>query len=268
MPTIYGILGYSFLQNKLFNNYVLILSDVHNKMEYCNKSSINIAVWLSNKLDTLEILLEEVDNSNNLILQSLWNSSIHTKQLKELFIKNSKIIHGIDIRPTLIPFSWELLENNIIDITLKNYLQIIDSFFINNNIKLSNIKILYHFNLIKKEYIKFKLKLIKYNYYDKQLYYIYKNNINILNSVNTLLDNIMEWFTIDKLYRSKKNVIIHIGLFHSERILYLLLNFYKYKLISMKGINHINQTHTKNKYKKLYYNTYYNRFHIIIDFIL
>ena len=240
MTTIYGILGYSFLKKNLFNNYVLILSDMHDKMKYCNKPFINISNWLSSKLDSSDILLEEVNN-NDSKLHSLWDSSIHTKQLKELFLNNSEIIHAIDIRPSLIPFSWEILENNIINISLKEYLQIIDYFFINTKINLSNNKIINHFNLIKKEYSKFKLKLIKYNYYDRKIYNIYKNNINILDSINTLLDNIMEWYTIYKLYKSKKNVIIHTGLYHSEKILYLLLNLYKYKLVSQDGINKISQ---------------------------
>ena len=250
MTTIYGILGYSFLKKNLFNNYVLILSDMHDKMKYCNKPFINISDWLSSKLDSSDILLEEVNNNNDSKLHSLWDSSIHTKQLKELFLNNSEIIHAIDIRPSLIPFSWEILENdiienNIINISLKEYLQIIDSFLINNKINLSNQKIINHLNLIKKEYNKFKFKLIKYNYYDRKIYNIYKNNINILDSINTILDNIMEWFTIYKLYKSKKNVIIHTGLYHSEKILYLLLNLYKYKLVSQDGINKISQVENK-----------------------
>jgi len=244
MTTIYGILGYSFLTNNLFNKYILILSDMHDKIEYCNKPFVTIADWLSSKLETSDILLEEINNKNNLKLQSLWNASIHTKQLRKLFLNNSNIIHAIDIRSLLIPFSWEI--NYTLHISLKKYLQMINFFFINYKIDLLNQKLINHFNLIKKEYNKFKLKLILYNYYNKQLYFIYNNNINLLYSINTLLDNVMEWFTIYKLYKSKKNtVIIHIGLYHSERILYLLLNFYKYKLLAYDGINTINQVEIK-----------------------
>lgn len=250
MTTIYGILGYSFLTNNLFNKYILILSDMHDKIEYCNKPFVNIADWLSSKLDSSEILLEEVDNKNNLKLYSIWKSSIHTKQLRELFLNNSEIIHAIDIRPLLVPFSWEF--NYTSYISLKKYLQIINSFFINYKINLTNQKIINHFNLIKKEYKKFKFKLIINNYYNKQLYYIYNNNINIFYSINTILDNIMEWFIIYKLYKSKKNnVIIHTGLYHSEKILHLLVNLYKYKLLSQDGINTISQAENKeNKSNK------------------
>jgi len=55
----------------------------------------------------------------------------------------------------------------------------------------------------------------------------------------------MEWFTIYKLYKSKKNIIIHTGLYHSEKILYLLVNLYKYKLLSQDGINTISQAENK-----------------------
>ena len=54
----------------------------------------------------------------------------------------------------------------------------------------------------------------------------------------------MEWFTIAKIYEltfiNNNNIIIHTGLFHSERINDILINIYNYKIINRNGINTIN----------------------------
>ena len=219
---------------------------MHDEMKYCNEPFINISEWLKTKFNSSEILLEEIDRNTIYQLESLWNSSTHTNQLKNLFLNNSNIIHPIDIRLQLIPFSWELLETYIINITLKKYLTILDELF-NNNIKNKNKnkKLIKHFNLIKDEYYKFKLKINIY--LDNQLNDIFINNIIILKSINTLLDNIMEWFTIAKMYKlDNNNNIIHVGLYHSERIINLLIKLYKYKLVSFSGINKINDANKSN----------------------
>jgi hypothetical protein len=62
----------------------------------------------------------------------------------------------------------------------------------------------------------------------------------------------MEWFTIAKIYEltfiNNNNIIIHTGLFHSERINDMLINIYKCKFINQNGINTID---TAEKYKDL-----------------
>lgn len=53
----------------------------------------------------------------------------------------------------------------------------------------------------------------------------------------------MEYFIISKIYQLKKdnkNIIIHAGLAHSEKVIFLLKILYNYKIESSYGINKIN----------------------------
>jgi hypothetical protein len=119
MTNIYGSVGYTLLRNKY--NTILILADVHSKLPYC-ENKIDISDWLKMNMNFTNVLLEEVPR-NGVELNELWTESDHTQKLKDLFLQNSNLIHAIDIRPYLIPFSWEMCELKSDNITLNNYLK-------------------------------------------------------------------------------------------------------------------------------------------------
>jgi hypothetical protein len=189
-------------------------------------------------------------------LDELWSESIHTQQLKNLYRNNSDLVNPIDVRPYLIPFSWEILEKinkyEQFNMSLKNYLREIDNFFclkfykilknINNDkTKLIKTNLGRHFILIKKMYGKFLLTFKQY--LNKSIVNIYKNKIELLFEVNNIIDNILEWYVcshieIDKNTRS----ILHTGLVHSEKIIFWLSKHYDYKIIRREGINHLEES--------------------------
>jgi hypothetical protein len=245
MINIYGSIGYCLLKRDEKN--VLVFSDMHSKLPYCNEQSIKISQFILGKIKSSAILLEEVDRTEikNNKLNELWDTSEHTRELKELFLNNPNVIHAIDIRPMLIPFSWELIKFNTNNITLKNYLLLLNNFF---NFKIDKIKEeldnyysieapnIFHFNLLKDKFSLF-IEKNRENL-DLELFFIYSFNKNLLDSINDLLDEIMEWYTVSKLEKLNiKNNIIHTGLYHSENIIKLLLNKYNYRIIIYDGIN-------------------------------
>jgi len=198
------------------------------------------------------VLLEEIvrDRFN---LMELWPESLHTQELKKLSQMNEKII-PVDIRPMLIPFSWELVESNkkLGTTTLIQYIQLLDDFFnkksylynkyieniienISSNKKSSTISPLIHFNELKLLYDEFKTT---YSFYmNKTILYIFNNMIDILNHINNMTSMIMEWYIILLVHNNSKNSIIHIGLAHSNKILDLLVEVYKFKIINTMGLN-------------------------------
>ena len=246
--SLYGSIGYTYLQSNTLNpKFILVLSDNHSKLPYCNNYNM-ISEWLKGKTKTNNILLEEVPR-NNIILKELFMYSDHTQKLKELFIKNPTLIQGIDIRPLLIKFSWELLElADIENISLVTYLEEIESFFNYSNEKIkklnknynkeyiTNSQCIIQFNIIKEIYFNFKKKYN--NYLDWQLLHIFNNNINILEELNLTLDNIMEFYIVLNIFtlNNNKNTIIHSGLAHSNKIIFWLTTTYFYKIIEEKGI--------------------------------
>ena len=232
---IYGSIGYTYLKNDIDNpKFILVLSDNHSKLPYCNNYKM-ISDWLKNKTSSNNILLEEVPRNNN-ILKELFIHSDHTQKLKELFLNNSKLIQGIDIRPMLIKFSWELLElTDMPYITLKNYLEKIDTFFNNKN-----PKFYLQFKIIKNNYLEYRQKYN--NYLEQSLLDIFNTNRIILEDLNLILDNIMEFNIILNIFTTKtdkKNIIIHTGLVHSEKIVNWLTSTYLYKIVEEKGITSI-----------------------------
>ncbi len=272
MKNIYGTIGYTVLEFPKTNKKLLVLADMHDTLPGCDNKT-NISDWFKSKFDSSQILLEEVPREN-LHLKELWSQSIHTQQLKELFLNNNKTIHPVDIRPFLIPFSWEILGLNLgtslsmdhtgtiinlntseYDMTLSEYLRKINNFFCLKdsylltklpNYRIENLahtKLGKHFIKIKR---KFLLILLKNKSILKQkLGEIYKNNIQILENINDLLNEIMEWYIcacID-LYKHKP-VIIHTGLAHSEQVVEWLINYYGFKLINSVGINKLSDTQT------------------------
>lgn len=252
MTTIYGTVGYTFLKSN--NTYILIFSDVHSKLKYCDKF-IQISEWLEKNMDNVNILLEEVSR-DDFKLNELWDSSDHTIKLKNLFLNNQKKIFDIDIRPYLIPYSWELFNSytDLENMTLKNYLEILNKFLylkldkINNKLLniynttfLKNHKLKKHLHKIRVDFDIFLIKNMNYmNMFVKD---IYKKNEDILFDLNLLLDSCMEWYSIAKIYdlqlSNNKNFIIHTGLFHAERIVNDLQKIHDYKIISQHGVTNM-----------------------------
>lgn len=259
MINLYGSIGYTLLNNASDNTgQILVLADMHSQLSYCSNYK-KISEWLFSKINNSNILLEEVPR-NNLNLKGIFESADHTNDLKNLFLNNPDVIHALDIRPFLIPFSWEVIEfNKDIDIKLKDYLKLVDDFYLFNHPKfkellddiytekyISNTKLKLHYDVIKNYYLKYKEEYK--SFMDLYLFDLYKNNIIILNEFNSQLDNIMEFFILCKIYnlkQDKKNIIIHAGLAHSEKIIFWLENLYDYKTRLSSGHNKIDDLNNK-----------------------
>lgn len=250
-----GSVGYSFLSlvrgNKQHN--VLILSDIHDGVEYCKQDSIMIAKLLKLFASSNTVLLEEAIRENTQLL-SLWPNSVHTTQLRELNKNNMDII-PIDIRSALIPFSWELvkIQEHLGEITLIDYIKPLDDFF---NRKSSFYKkyIEAPYNLMKNNN-KFKMSLERHFIALKDLFEKYKNdNLNIINTtittlnnnkpiileqINNLISMIMEWYCILLVHNSENNIILHVGLAHSTRLIDILTQVYRYINNSNSGLTRL-----------------------------
>ncbi len=262
MTTVYGTVGYTFLKSNNDNpTYILILADIHSKLNYCN-SFIQVSEWLEKNMNNVNILLEEVSR-DDFKLGELWSSSDHTNKLKNLFLNNQRKIFDIDIRPYLIPFSWELIENSseLKNMKLKKYLEQLNEFLYIKLDKIQNkIFNVYNSKYLENHKLKTHLKLIResFNNYlfnnkslmDNYIFDIFLNNKNILIDLNLILDSCMEWYIIAKIYDLKnnnnKNYIVHTGLFHSERIIDILQKIYNYKIIIKDGINHIDDAENED----------------------
>ena len=102
--------------------------------------------------------------------------------------------------------------------------------------KLSGTKLGEHFLLLKNNF----KKLLETN--KEFLYFTVSTNktinMNFLESVNLLLDQIMEWYICANIViNSTKSIIVHAGLAHSEKIVQLLESHYQWEKINTKGIN-------------------------------
>ena len=256
MLNIHGSIGYTVLENPDTKKRIIVLADMHDSLSECSDKT-SISDWFKSKFDSSEILLEEVPREN-FELQELWGNSAHTQSLKHLFLDNPTKIVPVDIRPFLIPFSWEIINDPSsaplkVNITLlKDYLEMIDSFFTvkqeyllkkNPNYILENLKHTIH----GKHYIK-----IKQNYYNFLINHkhllkisivqIYHQNIYILEQINDILNDIMEWHICSKILLKKdKSTIVHAGLAHSEKVIEWLINHYNYKSILYNGINQMDK---------------------------
>lgn len=255
-----GAMGYSLLESPLNNITkkkikVLLFSDIHDGVSYCDaRNSSTIAEFLKSRKGDSKILLEE-STQKEVKLKSLWPNSKHTQELKKLAYMNDDII-SFDIRPLLVPFSWELInpENEFSDesfgnITLSKYLHLIEEFF--------NKKSLAFTKYVNPELLKITFQKKKVNIHYKELYRNYNNfkktNIqlldkklyeidhSVLEKINDLISNIMEWYIIILILNSQKNIIIHTGLAHSSKIILMLTKYYKFTDIEYKGINFFNE---------------------------
>ncbi len=251
---IYGAIGFTLLENNTISyspRYILILADMHSKLPYCD-DRINISEWFFNNMKSTNILLEEVPRID-IKLKELWTDSDHTHELKNLFLKNCETIHAIDIRPFLVPYSWELYILNDNDKTsLQEYLSKIKNFIdLKHDLFKTKLKNVYNIDYLKKSLLGYHFDIIislYTNYIKENKIYlnmiiadIFKKNKKILEDINDILNTIMEWFIIAKLFdlNNKKNTIIHTGLYHSEKVIIALTSIYNYKIKYKYGINNI-----------------------------
>ncbi len=251
MSSIYGAIGYTILKNKKTNKSIIVFADMHDQLKPC-KSLINIDDWIKNKFNTSKILLEEVPREG-VQLKELWGSAKHTQLLKNLFLKNQHKIVGIDIRPYLIPFSWEVInevdqEDKLYDITFREYICTIDDFIsLNHEYLIQNLKS-YKFSNLNKinlgyHFLKLKLKFKDYisrhtQHLDCKIKKICNENREVLQKLDNYLDKFMEWYTCSLIYENRhKPIVVHTGLMHSSNIIDLLELLYDYKKEKEIGVN-------------------------------
>lgn len=249
-----GSIGVTVLEKN--NKIIILLADDHSNKIYCNsvikkldnENHINIKDFLKDVLyKGNQILLEEIPR-DNFELEELWPDSPHTQDLKNLFLSESKIT-GIDIRPYLIPFSWEIAdtEKNLGNMSIKEYLSNLEDFFnlrgkFYNKIFYPTLKLIKVHNkglgknilFLKKKYVSLKKEIEGNN---QNVAFYLKNKKYILENISILCDEIMEFNTILNAFINDKKSIIHAGLFHSNNILKLLLNLYNFKVIYKNGVN-------------------------------
>jgi len=251
--SISGTIGYVLFKYNKIN--VLVFSDVHDGVSYCKEGSIQMADYFKSRMDKNNLLLEE-STQKEVKLKDLWPNAKHTQELKKLAYSNNKI-KSFDIRPLLIPFSWELLtvDPSLGKITLSKYLLFIDNFFNGTSIlfikyikkqinKISyNNKKLEKKNNLHLEEIKRQYNLFKQNNFKLMtlsLNNIKKNYINILEKINDIISYIMEWYIILLILNSEKNIIVHTGLAHSSKLIRMLY-WYKFDPIESEGLNFFEQ---------------------------
>ena len=250
-----GSIGITIL--KKGDKIIILMADDHSSKDYCqqydysSKDHTNIRKFLKNELDSgNQILLEEVER-DNFQLEELWTESPHTQDLKNLFLSEDNIT-GIDIRPYLIPFSWEIIETDekLGSLSIKDYLSNLDNFFrlkgdfyekifypIIEKIKIYNRGIELNLKYVKLRYLKIKNKTnINFN-----MQYYFTNKQEVLHDISQLCDEIMELYTLVNSFTNSKKTIIHTGLYHSSNILKWLIEIYKFDVIYKNGINNINK---------------------------
>jgi len=254
MIYLQGTIGYTIFTNNETNKKIIVFSDMHDDLPPCPfTNSIKISKWFENKFKTSKLLLEEVIRTKDMELESLWDTSEHTNDLKILFLNNQNNIEAVDIRPSLISFSWEIVEKSENKhIKLKKYFNEIVNFFnlksdfMQNKLYIINNIILKHFNKIRKKFYNY---LITNKYLlNKTILHIYINHQNILEDFNIILNDCMEWYIciLIEIYK-KKTIMIHAGLYHTEKVNKLLKFFYNHNEIYKRGINYLNDS-IRDKY--------------------
>lgn len=243
-----GLVGYTLLEKD--NKNILIFADIHDGVTYCNDNSVGISDWIKGRFNNNQVLIEEV-SLKNVKLKDLWPGSKHTQELKKLVKNYNSNVNAIDIRPLLIPFSWELLEKypEFGNVTLGKYLKPIDDFFNNTGLLYTTImvkeveklknnkyyqKILLHYKIINEEY-----KVLKFNNNLNTLLSVLYKKKDILEEINNIISFIMEWYIVLLSLNTTRHTIIHSGLAHTTRLNNVLEKFYNFNIIEKKGLNHM-----------------------------
>lgn len=248
MLHIEGIIGYSILKNHNTNTKIILFSDMHDDLPTCKYKSISVSKILEKNLNKALILLEEVIRGS-FVYKSLWNSK-HTTELKNLYCNYKNIIIPIDIRPYLIPFSWEVVHDSEYKyMVLNEYLKdLLFFFYLKNETifsssdkkKIQNNKILItHLVSIIKKFHNFYKEYVKYK--NESILNIYKNNQYILENINNILNDCMEWYICAQciLTTKYKKILIHAGLYHTDKIKKLLESYYNFTIIKNVGMTNI-----------------------------
>jgi len=246
-----GTIGYTILKNNNTHKKIIVFSDMHDSLPPCPfPNNEKIANWFKKKIINSKLLLEEIERDNGMQIEAIWENSSHFKDLRTLFLENKNEIEAVDIRPELIPYNWEVVEDvDNKEIKLKKYLKFIVNFFkLKNNFFIKKLKFLtYHDipSLLKKHFTNILTKFYNYIVYNKLLLNksilsLFKSHANILEEFNEILNDCMEWYMcalVDK-YKNK-TIMIHAGLYHTEKVNKLLLEHYKYEKKYEQGLNKI-----------------------------
>ena len=250
MEYLSGATGYTILSRN--NKVILLLADIHDGVNYCNRNQphIKISDFLKKKKNNSQILLEESINDTDLNLTDLWPNADHTRQLK-ILKENHKNVIPTDIRPYLIPFSWQLVESSVNsqsasainkykELSINKYLFYFSEFFkyrgkaykrfilpyyefIENNDRQILINI---FSSIKNLFI----TLFK-KYENLTLSQILKKDKNYMHSIDNINSLIMEYYILLLIFSDKRDSIIHTGLAHSSRLKSILVEDFKFKIV-------------------------------------
>tara|TARA_B100001093_G_C26842639_1_gene1021297 strand:- start:1350 stop:2201 length:852 start_codon:yes stop_codon:yes gene_type:complete len=257
---ISGSIGLTILKNG--KKTISILSDDHSNEIYCdrvvedleNKEHIEIKDYLNSELNKGSlILLEEVPRDET-ELEELWPNTKHTQDLKKFFLDNRNEINpiiGLDIRPFLIPFSLDIInqDKKLLKILVSDYLIDLKNFF-NLTGKFYNSyfnpllnKIIFKSKNFGKILINLKKKfnsiMLKIKNQNLTLEDCIQNHELLLISILELCDEIMEFYTVLNCMIDNNNIIIHVGLFHGEKVINLLQNSFNFENIYKSGINNI-----------------------------
>lgn len=241
MKYLSGATGYTILSK--INKNILLLADIHDGVNYCvnQQQSDSIDKFLQRNNTSHQILLEESINDPSLNLTDLWPDAEHTRRLKVLKENDKKII-PTDIRPYLIPFSWQLVESNdkYKNLQITKYLHFFNIFFSEKGSTYEKYILPYY------EYIDYedktiilgifkqmkKLFNIKYEMYKgKTLRYILESDKSYMHSIDNINSLIMEYYILLLIFSDKRDSIIHTGLAHSTRIKSILVEEFKFKII-------------------------------------
>jgi hypothetical protein len=243
MEKIYGIIGYTILNNSLIfpNTEILIISDMHNEpMKNCSPyKQINIEHLLKIYIDKeYKILLEEIPNNKELI--PLFPESNHVNNTRKFYLNNFDKIIGFDIRLDLIDIT--ALENSSIPL-ITHFVRLFEFFMIQSK--------LFELPIIKKCYFKILIKFYKFcNQYKEELKFTYQQ-INklvfdqLISNLSDLLSDIIEFYCFCRLFNELKEnkikkFVINCGLYHAEKISNLIQKYLHYSIKIHNGINSIN----------------------------
>ena len=254
---ISGSIGITILKNE--DKIIVLLADDHSNSSYCNNdlNHQSIKEYLEHHLEKgNQVLLEEVPR-DGFELQELWPESPHTQSLKNFFLDDDQVT-GIDIRPYLIPFSFDTLDTNkkFQQIKMKNYIKKLDDFFnlrgkyyekvfksCVDNVILKNSGLGKNLKFLLEKFKKIKNKV---ELEDKIIKNYYENDSQLIEDISKLCDEIMEFSTLLRSFSSRNKSIIHAGLFHSYNMLEWLKKEYGFEVIYQDGINDYNKIASEN----------------------
>ena len=231
---ISGVSGYSVLKYPDIEKEVLIFSDIHDGVEYC-LDGVFIDEIFKNVHNDIIILLEEVPRLGVELIE-LFPDAEHTRRLRDLYVSNKYNIIGVDLRPYLIPFShmkinFEKLSKNESNMSMLEYLNLLEVFFnpekkrkVKYPLFLENV-----LNLLKElesrsgigryyNELRDKYNDIKNGFNMEGMFIDNKDKIEVLNKLDDLLVEIMDWYILLIIKSKRDDIIIHVGLYHYVNI--------------------------------------------------